>query len=312
MSNVSSVKAKSMSRIISITSGLALASLLGFAAIAIGPARAAEPEGDMQPERQGWSFSGPLGGYDQGQLQRGFKIYREVCANCHSLNLISFRNFGDRGGPAFSEGQVKALAAEYKIKDLNDAGEAIERPGRPSDAFPWAYANPQAAAATLGVAPPDMSLLAKARSYERGFPWFVLDMLPFSSYQEKGPDYIYSLLVKGYVEPPKGMDMPAGSNYNAIYPGHRIAMANPLNLMFDEKTNKPSDPGYYTDGTPFTREQAARDVTSFLMWAADPKLEERKQIGLTVTVFLAIFAGLLYLVKKKIWGRLESDPYPSM
>ena len=151
MLNVSPVKAKSMSRILSTTSGLALASLLGFALVASGPARAAEPEGEMQPDRQGWSFSGPLGGYDQGQLQRGFKIYREVCANCHSLNLIAFRNLGDRGGPAFSEGQVKALAAEYKIKDLNDAGEAIERPGRPSDGFPWAYANPQAAAATVST-----------------------------------------------------------------------------------------------------------------------------------------------------------------
>ena len=310
MLNASLVKAKSMSHILSAASGLVLASLLG-AAVASSPARAAEPEVDMLPDRQSWSFSGPLGGYDQGQLQRGFRIYREVCANCHSLNLVAFRNLGDRGGPAFSESQIKALAAEYKIKDINDAGESVERPGRLSDAFPWAYANPQAAAATLGVAPPDMSLLAKARSYERGFPWFILDMLPFASYQEKGPDYIFSLLTKGYVEPPKGFELPPGTNYNAIYPGHRIAMANPLNLMFDEKTNKPSDPGYYTDGTSFTREQAARDVTSFLMWAADPKLEERKQTGLVVTVFLAVFASLLYLVKKKIWARLESDPFPA-
>ena len=302
-----------MSGIQSATIGLALAAFVGLAPLAMASARAAEGEmEEMVPERQSWSFSGPFGGYDQGQLQRGFKIYRNVCSNCHSLNLISLRNLMERGGPGFSEGQVKALSAEYKVKDLNDAGEVAERPGRPSDAFPWAYANPLAAAATLGVAPPDMSLLAKARSYERGFPGFLLDMLPFFSYQEKGPDYIYALLVKGYMEPPKGMEMPDGSNYNVIYPGHKIAMANPLNLLFDEKTNKPSEPDYYSDGTPFTREQAARDIISFMMWAAEPKLEERKSVGLAVMVFLAIFASLLYFVKKKIWARLETHPYPSL
>ena len=276
--------------------GAALVAGLGF-----GIARAEEAE-DMLPERQTWSFAGVFGKYDQAQLQRGFKVYKEVCSNCHGLSMVSFRNLAEKGGPGFSVEQVKALAATYKVKDLNDVGETVDRAARPSDAFPWAYANAQAAAATLGVAPPDMSLLAKARSYERGFPWFILDMLPFTAYQEKGPDYIYSLLVKGYVEPPKGFELPEGSNYNAIYPGHKIAMANPLNLLFDEKTGKPSDPAFYDDGTPFTREQVGHDVTAFLMWAAEPKLEERKNLGFKVMIFLAIFAFLLLLVKRKVWA----------
>ena len=297
----------------------AAAALLGFA-LAGGfstPVTAAETAGkaaeggghgeEMKPTRENWSFSGPLGGYNQAQLQRGFKIYREVCSNCHGLSLIAFRNLADKGGPAFSEGQVKALAAEYKVKDLSDTGDTVERAARPSDYFPWAYANTAAAAATLGVSPPDMSLLAKARSYERGFPNFLLDMLPVTAYQEKGADYIYSLLIHGYIEPPKGFELPEGSNYNAIYPGNKIAMANPLNLLFDEKTNKPSDPDYYADKTPFTREQAARDVTAFLMWAAEPKLEERKKTGLIVMLFLAVLTALLFLVKRKVWAGLHGE-----
>ena len=295
------MKAKPMSGIKSIMFGAALA--LSAAIQMFGPAQAEEHEG-MLPERQTWSFAGVFGKYDQGQLQRGFKVYKEVCSNCHALSLISFRNLGDKGGPGFSEGQVKALAAEYKVKDLNDAGEMVDRPARPSDAYPWAYPNTTAAAATLGVSPPDMSLLAKARSYERGFPGFILDMLPLTAYQEKGVDYIYSLLVNGYTAPPAGFELPEGSNYNAIYPGHKIAMANPLNLLFDEKTNKPSDPAYYADKTPFTREQAARDVTAFMMWTAEPKLEERKRLGFRVMIFLGVFAALLFLVKRKVWAGL--------
>ena len=301
MTRFSQVKASSMS-IKSALLGLTLAAGLSLAIAA--PVSAEEAE-EMQPVRQNWSFAGILGSYDQVQLQRGFKIYQQVCSNCHALSLISFRNLMDKSGPGFTEGQIKALAASYdKIKDMNDAGDIVDRKGRLSDAFPWAYPNATAAAATLGVAPPDMSLLAKARSYERGFPGFLLDMLPLTAYQEKGVDYIYSLLVNGYVEPPKGYDLPAGTYYNAVYPGHKIAMANPLNLLFDEKTSKPGDPAFYDDKTVFTREQAARDVSSFLMWAAEPRLEERKRLGVKVMIFLAVFAFLLLLVKRRIWANI--------
>ena len=292
-------KAKSMTPLKSVILGVALAA--GLAMASTGALRASEvPE--MLPDRQSWSFAGMFGTYDQAQLQRGFKIYQQVCSNCHSLSMVAFRNLADKGGPSFSPEQVKALAATYKVKDMNDVGEVAERNGRPSDYFPWSYANPAAAAATLGVAPPDMTLLAKARSYERGFPNFLLDMLPFTAYQEKGPDYIYSLLVKGYTAPPKGFEVAEGSYYNAIYPGHNIHMANPLNLLFDEATDKPGDAAFYEDGTPFTRQQAGRDIAAFLMWTAEPKLEERKKTGLRVMIFLAVFASLLFFVKRKVWA----------
>lgn len=301
MTRFSQVKASSMS-IKSALLGLTLAAGLS---LAIAAPVSAEEAQEMTPVRQNWSFAGILGSYDQVQLQRGFKIYQQVCSNCHALSLISFRNLMDKSGPGFTDGQIKALAASYdKIRDMNDTGDIVDRKGRLSDAFPWAYPNATAAAATLGVAPPDMSLLAKARSYERGFPGFLLDMLPLTAYQEKGVDYIYSLLVNGYVEPPKDYDLPAGTYYNAVYPGHKIAMANPLNLLFDEKTNKPGDPAFYDDKTVFTREQAARDVSSFLMWAAEPRLEERKRLGVKVMIFLAVFAFLLLLVKRRIWANI--------
>ncbi len=153
------------------------------------PTRAAE---QVAPPREAWSFSGPFGQYDQAQLQRGFKIYREVCSACHSLNLVAFRNLAEPGGPGFTEDQAKQIASEYKIKDLDDKGNPIERPGRPADHFPAPFPNDLAAAASFGVAPPDMSTLAKARTYQRGFPWFVFDM--FTQYQEQGPDYIAALL----------------------------------------------------------------------------------------------------------------------
>ncbi len=289
----------------SIKSALLGLTLAAGLSLAIAAPVSAEEAQEMTPVRQNWSFAGILGSYDQVQLQRGFKIYQQVCSNCHALSLISFRNLMDKSGPGFTDGQIKALAASYdKIRDMNDTGDIVDRKGRLSDAFPWAYPNATAAAATLGVAPPDMSLLAKARSYERGFPGFLLDMLPLTAYQEKGVDYIYSLLVNGYVEPPKDYDLPAGTYYNAVYPGHKIAMANPLNLLFDEKTNKPGDPAFYDDKTVFTREQAARDVSSFLMWAAEPRLEERKRLGVKVMIFLAVFAFLLLLVKRRIWANI--------
>lgn len=237
-----------------------------------------------RPPRQEWSFAGPFGHYDRAQLQRGFQVYREVCSNCHSLKLIAFRNLSDPGGPGFSESQVKALAATYKIKDgPNDAGEMYERPGRPSDYFPWNFPNEQAARAALGAVPPDMSLLAKARTYERGFPLFLLD--PFIQYQEHGVDYIYALLT-GYTNE-------QDPTWNAYFPGHKIGMPNPLSDGVVD----------YEDGSPKTVRQYAKDVSAFLMWAAEPKLEDRKRIGMGVITFLSVYALVLFAVKKKIWSR---------
>src|SRR4029077_13594995 len=159
----------------------------------------------------------------------GFKVYREVCQNCHGLTLLSFRNLAEPGGPGFTPAQAAAVAAEYKIKDVpNDAGDMFERPGRPADRFPAPFPNENAARASNGGAyPPDMSVMAKARTYERGFPWFVFDALPFTQYQEHGPDYIHALMT-GYAQAPAGMTMPAGMNYNKYFPGHLIGMPQPL------------------------------------------------------------------------------------
>lgn len=271
------------------TTKLSLLSLGLVAALAAGAAQAQDPNAHAapKPERQTWTFAGPFGTYDRAQLQRGFQVYREVCSNCHSMQSVSIRNVGEPGGPEFSEAQVKALAADYKVKDgPNDAGEMFERPGRPSDRFPSPYPNPEAARATLGAIPPDFSVLAKARSYSRGFPLFVIDALPIpgGAYQEHGVDYIYALL-NGYSK----NDDP---NYNDYFPGHKIGMAKPLS---DGQVE-------YTDGSPKTVPQYARDVAAFMMWAAEPKLEDRKRTGFRVMVFLLIFGGLLFYTKKKVWS----------
>src|SRR5262249_5329783 len=157
---------------------------------------------------------------------RGFRVYREVCQNCHSLKLLSFRNLAEPGGPGFTPAQVESVAAEYKVKDTNDQGEIVERPGRPADNFPPPFENDaQARQVTGGARPPDMSVLAKARGYERGFPWFVFDI--FTQYQEAGPDYIVSIL-KGYEDAPAGFTLPPGTQYNRMFPGHAIGMRKPL------------------------------------------------------------------------------------
>jgi len=267
---------------------LTLAGCLGVAAT---PAIAQEQETPPPPKLK-WSFAGPFGKYDEAQLQRGFKIYKEVCANCHSIQMLAFRNLADAGGPGFSEAQAAAVAAEYKIKDLDDKGEPVERAGRVADTFPSPFANELAAkAANGGVAPPDMSTLAKARTYERGFPWFVVDMV--TQYQEQGPDYIAALL-NGYEEPPKGFQLPSGGNYNKYFPGHNIAMPPPLQA--GQVT--------YDDGAPQTVDQYAKDVTAFMAWVAEPSLASRKKIGLGVISFLIVFAGLLYFTKRKIWSNV--------
>ena len=266
---------------------LALAASLG----ATGAALAAE--GQVQPPPQKWSFSGPFGKFDEAQLQRGFKVYKEVCASCHSMSLVSFRNLAEAGGPGFSVKQVEALAAEYKIKDLDDKGEAIERDGRPADKFPAPFANAKAAAAANGgVAPPDFSTLAKARTYERGFPWRIIDI--FSQFQEQGPDYIHALLV-GYEDAPQGFTMPPGGHYNKYFPGHVIAMPKPIT----------EGQVTYDDGAPQTLEQYSHDVAAFMAWAAEPHMVARKRLGFQVMIFLLVLSGLLYFTKKKVWSAVH-------
>lgn len=281
----------------SLMAALAVAglALIGTPAFAAG--------GTAHPPAQKWSFSGPFGTYDRAQLQRGFKVYKEVCAACHSLEKIAFRNLSQAGGPGFTDGQVKTLAAEYKVKDgPNESGDMFERPARPSDRFPKPFPNDEAAkSANNGAVPPDFSVIAKARTYERGFPMWAIDIV--TQYQEQGVDYITAILT-GYDDPPKGVTVEPGLNYNTYFPGNKIAMANPLVALFDD-SGKASDPGFYTDGTPVTREQVARDVSAFLMWAAEPKLEERKQIGAKVMLWLILLAGMLYILKKRIWSRLD-------
>jgi ubiquinol-cytochrome c reductase cytochrome c1 subunit len=281
-----------------ILAAVALATGLMSAA----PAKAAGEV--IVPPRQNWSFAGPFGQFDATQLQRGFQVYREVCANCHALSLVPFRTLAQPGGPEFSEGQVRALAAEYKIKDgPNDSGDMFERPGRPADRFPSPFANrQQAQAANGGAYPPDLSVIAKARTYERGFPWFVFDIV--TQYVEQGPDYLTALLV-GYEEPPKGFAVPDGKYYNKYFPGHVIAMPQPLN---DGQVTYPKDAGGRPQA-PETVAQYAKDVTAFLMWAAEPHLEARKELGFKVLAFLLVFAGLLYFAKKKIWARVEGNAH---
>lgn len=244
------------------------------------------------PKEMTWSFSGPFGTYDKGQLQRGLKVYKEVCSACHSMHLVAFRTLADLG---YSDAQVKAFAAEYTVQDgPNDDGDMFDRPGKPSDYFPSPFPNDQAAAASNGgAAPPDMSLLAKARGVERGFPQFVFDI--FTQYAENGPDYIHSVLTGYDEEPPAGMVIPEGTHYNPHFSGAvSLAMAKPLS----------DDQVTYDDGAPQTVEQYSQDVSAFLMWAAEPHLEDRKKAGFRVVIFLLLFAGLMYLTKRKVWANV--------
>jgi ubiquinol-cytochrome c reductase cytochrome c1 subunit len=229
-------------------------------------------EAIVLPE-QHWSFDGVFGTYDRAALQRGFQVYQGVCQACHGAHYLAFRNLEALG---YSEDEVKAIAAEYTVMDgPDDQGEMFERPGRPSDRKPSPYPNDEAArAANGGALPPDLSLITKARAH--------------------GPDYLYALLT-GYHEAPAEVTVPDGMNYNAFFPGHLIAMPPPLSDDIVE----------YEDGTSATVGQMAADVTQFLMWLAEPKLEERKQTGIKAVLFLVILAGLLYAYKRRIWADLH-------
>jgi ubiquinol-cytochrome c reductase cytochrome c1 subunit len=211
-----------------------------------------------------------FGSFDRAATQRGLQVYREVCAACHGLEYVAFRNLASLG---YSEDDIKAIAAEYTVTDgPNDEGEMFERPGLPFDHVPGPYPNEAAAAAANGgKAPPDLSLIAKAR--------------------EGGQDYVYSLLT-GYEEPPADVEVPDGGHFNAFFPGHIIAMPPPLS----------DDQVTYADGTGATVSQMSRDVTQFLMWAAEPKLEERKGTGIKVILFLVVVTGLTFALKRRIWA----------
>ncbi|OEO28339.1 cytochrome C [Devosia insulae DS-56] len=275
-------------------------SIIGALLVSIlfAAAPAAAQEGHATPEihKEAWSFAGPFGTYDRNQLQRGFQVFKEVCSSCHSARLMAFRNLGEKGGPEFTEGQVKALAAEYEINDPD--AEGGKRPGIAADRWPSPFANDQEARdANGGALPPDFSVLAKARGTTQPFPWWILNY--FTAYSEGGPDYIHALL-NGYVDPPPhGAEVPEGKHYNTYFPGHALGMAPPLSdgaVTYEEGE---------TGSVPLTVDQYSRDVASFMMWMAEPHLVARKEAGFQVIAFLLVFAGLMYLVKRKLWSRVE-------
>jgi ubiquinol-cytochrome c reductase cytochrome c1 subunit len=242
--------------------------LLGGLSLAFALPVAAQEE--AVPIQRDWSFEGFFGTYDRSAAQRGLQVYREVCQTCHGLKYVAFRNLAALG---FTEDEVSAIAAEYQITDgPNDEGEMFERPGRASDYFPPPFPNePAARLANGGALPPDLSLITKARA--------------------DGTNYLYSLL-QGYEEPPAGEEGLEGLYYNAYFPNHWIAMPPPLS---DDQVS-------YADGSSTSIEQMSADVAVFLTWAAEPMLEQRKQTGLKVLLFLIIVTGLFYATKRKIWA----------
>ena len=267
-------------------------------ALAAGSVLAATSE--KEPKAVTWGFEGPFGKFDQEQLQRGFKVYHDVCAACHSMNQIHYYDLGITGGPFWQEkyktpydnAYVKALAAEVKVADIDpDTGDKVDRPGAPADKLKAPFANePAARASNGGALPPDLSLIVKAR--------------------EGGPRYIYSLLT-GYERAPAGLDVPAGKSYNpymagdlgAFWHGDKKAVpeggfiAMPLQLTADRVT--------FDDGTKATPDQEAKDVVAYLVWAAEPHQIERKQMGLAVLLYLLIFAGIVYASYRAIWRKVD-------
>ncbi|MFC7473201.1 cytochrome c1 [Dankookia sp. GCM10030260] len=250
-------------RALALAAGLAAGAGFGTPAQAAGEA--------MKLPEVRFSFDGIFGHYDRASAQRGFQVYKEVCANCHSMHLLSYRNLRDLG---LSDAEVRAIAATVQVQDgPNDEGQMFERAGRASDRFRSPFPNDNAArAANNGALPPDLSLITKAR--------------------EGGAAYIHALLT-GYEDPPAGVTLMPGMNYNKWFPGHQIGMAQPLSSEGQVE---------YTDGTKPTVEQMVRDVSQFLTWAAEPELEERKAMGVKMVLFFTILGGLAYAVKRKIWA----------
>lgn len=245
-----------------------------FLVIALAAAGLAAAGGAVASEagaltKNKWSWDGVFGSYDRGALKRGFQIYNDVCANCHSLKLVAYRNLGEIG---LTEDEIKAIAAQKQVKDgPNDEGEMFDRPALPSDRFVAPFPNEKAARyANNGALPPDLSLMNKARV--------------------GGPDYVYSLLM-GYHEAPEGFQLNDGMQYNTVFPGNQIAM--PPQIMEDMVS--------YADGTKATPEQLAKDIVSFLNWAAEPELEARKNMGMKTMIFLLVLTAMLYALKRAIW-----------
>jgi ubiquinol-cytochrome c reductase cytochrome c1 subunit len=232
----------------------------------------------IDPIKVNWSFKELTGKFDRASLQRGFQVYKEVCSSCHSMQYLSYRNLGEPGGPEFTLEEVKAIAASVEIEDGPDSqGEMFTRPGKPSDKFKSPYPNVEASTVANGGAyPPDMSVLVKARP--------------------GGADYMYSVLM-GYEEPPAGMKLDDGVYYNKYMIGQKIKMASPLLEGIVD----------YSDGTEATVDQMAKDVTTFLAWAAEPELEVRHKLGIKVIIYLLLLTILVYLSMKKIWSRIDSE-----
>jgi ubiquinol-cytochrome c reductase cytochrome c1 subunit len=249
---------------------LALAATVALAAPVAAQAAGKGPT----PPAQNWSFGGLFGTFDRASLQRGFQVYKEVCAACHALHQIAYRNLSSIG---LSEEEIRAIAADVMVMDgPNDDGDMYERPGRPSDRFRSPFPNERAArAANGGAYPVDLSLIIKARA--------------------GGADYLYALLTGYRDEPPEGEPVMEGMHWNDYFPGHWIAMGRPLH----------DDQVVFADGTNATTSQMARDLTTFLAWAAEPELEERRAMGVRVILFLIILAGMTYGVKRKIWADLK-------
>ena len=245
--------------------------LFGF----VGVSSAAEK---IEYLKTDWSFKGLFGKFDRGSLQRGYQVYTEVCSSCHSMKYLSYRNLSEKGGPEFTVAQAKAIAASFEVTDgPNSDGEMFTRPGKLSDKFVMPYENVKAAqAANGGAYPPDMSVLVKARG--------------------GGANYIYSLL-QGYEDPPVGVTLDEGVHYNKYMYGNKIKMANQLSDGLVE----------YGDGTSATVEQMSKDVTTFLMWAAEPHLEARHRMGFKSIVYLIILTILVYFSMKRIWSRVETE-----
>ena len=251
--------------------------VIGFAALLLAPAAQAQEEPVLP--KQSWSFDGPFGTFDRAATQRGFQVYNEVCSRCHSMNLLHYGDLGPAGqggGIGYTEDEVKAFAAQKQVTDgPNDQGEMFQRPGRASDKFVAPFPNEQAARAALnGALPPDLSLIVKARA--------------------GGADYV-SALLDGYKDPPPSVKIADNMLYNEYFPCHQIGMPPPL--AGDDVT--------YADGTKATPAQEARDVATFLAWAAEPTMEERKRTGAKVLIFLLVLTLALYGTKRRIWAELH-------
>jgi ubiquinol-cytochrome c reductase cytochrome c1 subunit len=275
--------------------GAALA--LGLLAmLAATPALAITTQAPLKEVPGGFSFEGPLGKFDQGSLQRGYKVYAEVCSNCHSMNLMYYRNLCQPGGPFYHKEYpnpnqspyCKAIAASIKVPDIDtDTGDPIQRPATPADAFRAPFPNDYAAAASNGgKAPPDLSVMARAR--------------------EGGAQYIYSIIT-GYKDAPPGLTIPDGKYYNPYFPGDlgsiwsgpkdKVPVGGVILMPFQLFPDRVA----FDDGTKSTTDQMAKDVSTFLAWSAEPKQEERKETGLAVMIYLILFTGILYLSYRRIW-----------